>query len=176
MSLVAIYKHFSLSQHYNLKRFIIYTFVLLTSLQLIYAHALIQDIIRLKEVRTIEYIPKNKVLGIQITNAILQKESGGNCNAKGASGERGCFQFMPTTYKAYIKKYLGTTTLPMTFENEYNLMVTVNTLYLEKGYTPYQVALLHNQGHMGKCSKGINKYGVKFDSCSYAQSIASSIK
>jgi len=82
---------------------------------------------------------------------------------------------MPSTWEAYIRKYKGTTTLPMTFENEYNVMVLANTKLLEK-YTPYQVALIHNQGHAGKCRKGVNKHGVKYDSCAYAQKVLAMVK
>jgi len=106
--------------------------------------------------------------------AMLKLETGGNCKAKGGSGERGCFQFLPSTWKQYIKQYKGTTTLPMTFENEFDVMVTVNTKLLEK-HTVYQVALIHNQGNAGKCKKGINKHGVKYDSCAYAQKVVAMI-
>lgn len=155
-------------------RIIIYTAVfLLVLLQ----SMILTEVHRINEIEIVipEYQSKNKVLGIQITQAILKKETGGNCKAKGGSGEVGCFQFLPSTWKEYIKKYKGTTTLPMTFENEFDVMVTANTKFLEK-YTPYQVALIHNQGHAGKCRKGINKHGVKYDSCAYAQSIVAMLK
>lgn len=116
------------------------------------------------------FISQNQIKGIKITDAILKLETGGKCKQKGASGELGCFQFMPSTWKSYIKIYKGTTTLPMTFENEYEVMTIHNTKMLEK-YTPYQVALIHNQGHVGKCRSGINKYGVKYDSCAYANKV-----
>lgn len=64
----------------------------------------------------------------------------------------------------------------MTFENEYDVMVTANTQFVDKGYTPYQIALIHNQGHVGKCRKGVNKLGVPYNSCDYAQKIASVVK
>ena len=39
---------------------------------------------------------------------------------------------------------------------------------LEKGLTIKEIALKHNGGEQAtKCSQGVNKYGVKYDSCAY---------
>lgn len=126
-----------------------------------------------------EFTPlvKSKVLGtsIQLTKAIIQVETGGK-PMRGLSGEHGIAQFLPATWLNYQKKYLATTTLKMTPENEFKVLVAVNEHYLEKGYTPYQLALLHNQGHFGKCKSGINKHGIKYDSCAYAKKVVAHIK
>jgi len=134
----------------------------------------IKDINSYKQVKTIPYV-KNKVKGIQITKAIIQLETGGK-PVKGLSGEHGVAQFLPSTWRNYTKTYLATTTLPLTPENEFEVLTLKNIDLLNKGYTPYQIALVHNQGHPGKCSKGVNKLGVPFNSCDYAKKVVSMIR
>ncbi len=41
--------------------------------------------------------------------------------------------------------------------------------WLRNGLTVEQIALMWNQGNLGKCSSGVNKKGVKFDSCKYSR-------
>jgi hypothetical protein len=41
--------------------------------------------------------------------------------------------------------------------------------WLEKGLTDRQIFLIWNQGNYGPCKSGINKYGVAYDSCAYAE-------
>lgn len=116
---------------------------------------------------------KYQILGIsyKIADAIEFKESGGNCAVSGKSGEKGCFQFMPQTWKAVTEEFNATGT-PMTADNE-KLLATLKIDQLAKaGDSPYQIGLYWNSGHIGKCSKGINKEGIKYDSCSYAQEIS----
>lgn len=155
-------------------RIIIYTavflLVLLQSMILTEIHR-INNI----EVAIPEYQSKNKVLGIQITRAIIEVETGGK-SVKGKSGESGVAQFLPSTWNAYVKKYMATTTLPLTPENEFEVLTRHNTYMLDKGYTPYQTILVHNQGSTGKCRRGTNKYGVKYDSCAYAQKVLAMVK
>lgn len=118
----------------------------------------------------------NEVLGIKIVNAIKQIETRGRCDRKGLSGERGCFQFLISTFRNYQKTYLGTTTLPLTPQNEQLVMETKVRQMLEKGFTPSQIFLEHNTGRTGGgCTKGINKYGVPYDSCTYVKSLLSLI-
>lgn len=113
----------------------------------------------------------NQVLGISMAIAIKEKETLGNYYAKGKSGEIGAYQYMPKTYIALTKKYYGSTTIEATPEVQDTLAQKELTSLFDKGYSIYQVALIWNQGHPGKCSKGINKYGAKFNSCDYAESI-----
>jgi hypothetical protein len=163
-------------------KYLITILTILVALQILLINNELKKIHSLYEFTPVEFTPlnktkakKNKVLGVQITQAIIKVETGGKAKP-GLSGEHGVAQFLPATWKNYQKKYLATTTLPMTPENEFMVLSVVNQHYLDKGYTPYQVALLHNQGHFGKCKSGVNKHGVKYDSCSYAKKVVANIK
>lgn len=137
------------------------------------------DIVQLSEIQRLDYTPKTKVLGIsyKITEALYIKESGAGRNCgRGKSGEIGCFQYLKSTWEARSIKHLGKI-VPQTKENE-ELVTLLHVDYLtRKGYTPYQVALEHNQGDGKKpCRKGISKLNVPYNSCEYAQSIQSMVK
>jgi hypothetical protein len=160
-------------------KYLITILTILVALQILLINNELKKIHSLYEFKPVEFTPleknKNKILGIQITKAIIKVETGGRARP-GLSGENGVAQFLPSTWLNYQKKYLATTTLPMTPENEFMVLSAVNTHYLEKGYTPYQLALLHNQGHFGQCKSGVNKHGVRYDSCSYAKKVVANIK
>ncbi len=47
--------------------------------------------------------------------------------------------------------------------------------WLEEGYTPRDVAAIWNQGHPGKCSSGVNKHGVAYNSCEYINKVLAQI-
>ena len=47
--------------------------------------------------------------------------------------------------------------------------------WLADGYTVSDIPLLWNQGHAGKCSSGVNKLGVAFNSCAYRQAVLARI-
>lgn len=87
--------------------------------------------------------------------------------ASGASGEKSCYQFMPKTYAGYSKEVLGYIA-PLTPVNaEYVTTMKVQE-WLEEGRTKEQILLAWNAGENAKkCKKGINKHGVKYDSCAY---------
>lgn len=40
--------------------------------------------------------------------------------------------------------------------------------WLQEGLTERQIFLIWNQGNPGQCVRGVNKYGVPYDSCKYA--------
>ena len=105
-----------------------------------------------------------------IANAIKQVESGGDYNAKGASGENGAYQFMPATWSAWAKQWLGNANAPMTPENQDLVARRQIQSWLDKGYTAEQVALMWNGGEP-KRKSGVNKYGVKYDSGAYADKV-----
>lgn len=112
----------------------------------------------------------------KLAQAIKHVESGGNYQVKGASGEIGAFQFLPSTYKYLSIKHLGTTT-PMTPENQERVAVASIYALLEAGHDEHGVAKYWNTGRAtGKCSNGINKHGVRYDSCSYIQKVVSVYK
>jgi soluble lytic murein transglycosylase-like protein len=126
-----------------------------------------------------EFTPlvKNQVKGIsiKIADAIKQVETGGNYNARGLSGEKGAYQFMPSTYNSLSKKYFGEI-LPMTPDNQRKVALAVIDDMVNKGYTKEQIALYWNSGQTKRCSSGVNRWGVKFDSCAYVQKVVAHIK
>ena len=92
-----------------------------------------------------------------------------NCDKKGLSGEIGCYQFMPKTWKDDSKKYLGYEARPSFINQQYVTAHKVQ-VWLDKGYATYQIGLLYNGGEV-KEKKGVNKYGVKYDSGAYAKKL-----
>jgi muramidase (phage lysozyme) len=110
-----------------------------------------------------------------ITNAIKAVESGGNYNAKGASGEFGAYQFMPNTWKQWAGEFLGDPNAKPTPQNQdYVANAKVNSL-IQQGYTPEQIALIWNGGTPVRKS-GVNKFGVKYDSGAYADKVLATLR
>lgn len=106
--------------------------------------------------------------------AIEEKETGGNRNAKGLSGEIGSLQFMPSTFKSLSIKYFGEALEPTPINQD---LVAVKYLQelVAQGLTDYEIALNWNAG----CTcerKGINQYGVPYDSGAYANNVVALIK
>jgi muramidase (phage lysozyme) len=124
-------------------------------------------------------IPPPKVSGgaataSTIAAAIKKVESGGNYNAKGASGEFGAYQFMPSTWTSWAGKYLGNPNAPMTQANQDKVAMAKITDLLNQGYNAEQIALIWNGG-TPQVKKGVNQYGVAYDSGAYARKVLSSI-
>lgn len=61
--------------------------------------------------------------------------------------------------------------LPFTPTNETYVALRKVQAWLDQGYSERQIALIWNQGSTGECRKGVNKHGVEYDSCSYAQRV-----
>lgn len=106
----------------------------------------------------------------KIAQAIKQVESGGNYNAKGASGEGGAYQFMPSTWKSWAGQYLGNANAPMTAANQDKVATAKIQDLLSQGYNAQQIALIWNGGEP-VVKKGVNSKGVAYDSGAYARSI-----
>ena len=119
-------------------------------------------------------VRKLSPLTYKVVTALKILESNGNYALEGKSGEYGAYQFLPRTFHNYQKIYMGTTT-SMTPEYQDEVAELYVNDMVEKGYSVYQIGLIHNQGHIGKCIKGINQYGVKYDSCWYAQKLQSMV-
>ena len=105
-----------------------------------------------------------------IANAIKKVESSGNYQAKGGSGENGAYQFMPATWKEWAGKYLGNPNAPMTQQNQDKVATSKINDLLNQGYGPKEIALIWNGGQP-KEKKGVNKYGVAYDSGAYANKV-----
>lgn len=108
----------------------------------------------------------------KIADAIYEVE--GRCNLKGQSGEYGCYQYLPSTWRAYSTTVAGEV-LPQTHANERTVTVGMIKLWLADDISDRGIFLLWNQGSAtgwgpGKkdCYKGVNSHGVAYDSCSYA--------
>lgn len=108
----------------------------------------------------------------KIADAIYQVE--GRCTLKGQSGEYGCYQYLPSTWRAYSTTVAGKV-LPQTHDNERAVTVGMISLWLAEGISDRGIFLTWNQGSAvgwgpGKkdCYKGVNSHGVAYDSCSYA--------
>lgn len=105
-----------------------------------------------------------------IANAIKTVESGGNYNAKGASGEIGAYQFMGSTWKQWAKEFLGDANAQPTPQNQDAVAQAKIESLLQQGKTPEEIALIWNAGTAVRRS-GVNKYGVKYDSGAYADKV-----
>lgn len=106
----------------------------------------------------------------RIANAIKKVESGGDYNARGASGETGAYQFMPATWKQWAGEFLGDPNAPQTPQNQDRVALARIDSWLAEGRTPEQIALLWNSGSTTP-RKGVNSYGVPYDSGAYAKKV-----
>lgn len=155
-----------------MKTTIILIACLLLSFQLFTIQSVIKDIEALQQVKEVPYTPKNKVLGIQIANAIKTVESGGNYKAKGKSGEYGAYQMMPSTYKSLSKDCLGEVVEP-TPENQRAIVECTIVKLLDEGKNKKEIVQWWNSGSFTRCGKGVNSKGVKYDCPSYVQKVLS---
>ena len=117
-----------------------------------------------------------------IANAIKQVESGGNYEAKGASGELGAYQFMPSTWDSWSREYaksaLGVDTpLSMSKQNQDNVAEFKIQQWLNQGLTPQQIAAKWNSGsEIGWETKvGVNSQGVKYDVPTYVNKVINAL-
>lgn len=118
----------------------------------------------------IDEVPKLERQARLITQTIAEKETAGtlDCSLKGLSGETGCFQYMPGTWRGYSLEVYGEV-LPQTPERAQHVTYTKVLAWLEEGYSPRDIFLTWNQGNRGPCIRGTNDLGVEYDSCSYAE-------
>lgn len=103
---------------------------------------------------------------MRIADAIVQVETGGKCSAIGKTGERGCFQFMPGTWRYWSTHVLGYVAEQTPITERYVALHKIQ-YHLNQGYNEAELFLIWNQGNAGPCSSGVNSAGVRYDSCSY---------
>lgn len=115
-----------------------------------------------------------------LAKAIRQVESRGNPSVQGASGEKGAYQFMPETWKAWSRKHLGREVpleqadLPTQNEVAYKQIKE----WKDKGFNPGQIASMWNAGegkpdaYLDPNFSGTNAQGVKFNTAEYAKKVA----
>lgn len=113
--------------------------------------------------------PATSTLASDITKTIAILETGGtlDCSRTGLSGEKGCHQFLPSTWAAYSLEVFGYVAEQTPAAAEHVTLTKVQR-WLDEGLTPRQIFLIWNQGHPGQCKAGVNRYGVPYDSCAYA--------
>lgn len=115
---------------------------------------------------------------VNLTKAIRQTESGGNFQAKGASGEYGAYQFTPDTWNGKASKYGVNVPLNQATPEQQNEVAYKQIAeWKNQGYNVGQIASMWNAGP-GKPNAylegnaGINKYGVSYDTAAYATKVA----
>jgi soluble lytic murein transglycosylase-like protein len=114
---------------------------------------------------------------INLAKAIAKHESGGNYKAKGGSGEFGAYQFMPSTWKSWAKKYLGDANAKMDKINQNKVAYYRILDWKNQGYNPGQIASLWNSGSANWQGKmGVNKYGIKYNVPKYVENVYSLFK
>lgn len=119
-----------------------------------------------KEIET----AKQKQHAALLADAIYATE--GRCGS-GQSGERGCFQYLPSTWRAYSIEVTGKV-IPQTAENERMVTEAMIFSWKKEGMTDRGVFLTWNQGSATgwgggtDCYKGVNDHGVAYNSCDYA--------
>jgi len=113
-----------------------------------------------------------------LAKAIRKTETGSSANPytqKGASGEFGAYQFMPTTYKNLAKKHLGDENAPMTVENQNKIAYSEIKALKDAGKTPAQIASIWNSGKADAyktATTGVNSMGVKYDVPGYVAKVS----
>lgn len=105
-----------------------------------------------------------------IAQAIITTETGGSfkCHLSGASGEKSCFQFMPSTFRGYAKEVLGYVP-ELTDENAEKVALLKIEKWLEEDLEPSEIFLIWNTGRNRKCSSGYNSAGTYYNSCEYVK-------
>lgn len=102
----------------------------------------------------------------------MLNETGGDPNCedlKGLSGEITCMQFMPKTYAGYSKETVGRH-IPPTKTNAMYVSALKIEKWIREGKSDRDIMLMWNAGtNAKKCSKGVNKYKVKYNSCAYVE-------
>lgn len=110
---------------------------------------------------------------INLAKAIRQTESGGDFNAKGASGESGAYQWMPDTWKAHAGTVLGNPNAEMSPSNQNAVAYATIKGWKDKGLNPAQIAAKWNSGsEVGwENKRGVNSAGVAYDVPKYVASV-----
>ena len=110
---------------------------------------------------------------VAMSKAIIQHESGGNFNAKGASGENGSAQWMPATWSAQAKQVLGDSNAQMTPANQKAVLYSIIKQDKDSGLNPAQIAAKWNSGQPDGWENkiGTNSMGVKYNVPAYVKSV-----
>lgn len=114
---------------------------------------------------------------ITLAKAIREVESGHNFEARGASGERGAYQFMPGTWRDWARDFLGDENAEMTPENQNKVAYYKIESLRNQRYSPKEIASIWNSGSPKWAGKiGVNKLGVRFDVPAYVNKVIGEYK
>ncbi len=80
---------------------------------------------------------------------------------------------MPATWNGHSKEVLGYVA-PVTYTNEVYVTSHIIQKWIDSGLNDYQIGLKYNGGEV-KAKKGINKFGVRYDSGAYAKKLVINI-
>lgn len=113
-----------------------------------------------------------------LVKAIGEAETGGHkdpYNAKGASGEFGRYQFMPSTWKMWAKEKLGNENAPMSIENQNKVAYSKIKEWKDQGLNPAQIASKWNSGGADTYKTGgvgVNSLGVSYNVPEYVRKVS----
>lgn len=79
-------------------------------------------------------------------------------------------QYLPSTWAAH-SRIVYDEVREQTPERERYVATFIIQQWIDEGYNAKQIALMWNQGHPGQCRAGVNRHGVAYDSCTYAQHV-----
>lgn len=114
---------------------------------------------------------------VNLAKAVRTVESGGNYDARGASGEHGAYQWMPGNYEAGAKKY-GIDPKDKSPINQDKVAYNTIKEWKDQGLTPAQIAAKWNSGSSTGWEKkvGTNKQGVKYDVPAYVGNVINAFR
>jgi len=110
-----------------------------------------------------------------MADAIVSVETGGKCAQKGATGEWGCFQFMPGTWIEASHRFLGYVAEQTPATERYVALLKIQS-YFKQGHDEDNIARIWNQGNAGPCVIGTNSSGVDYNSCAYEKKVLAMLR
>lgn len=79
---------------------------------------------------------------------------------------------MPTTWSDHVTRVYGEWKPRDSYARERYVVTTIVSEWVQEGYTAAQIGLMWNAGERAtKCSSGINRHGVPFDSCKHVNKV-----
>jgi hypothetical protein len=81
---------------------------------------------------------------------------------------------MPASWSSWAGQYLGNPNAPMTPENQDKVAEAHIQDLLNQGYNSKQIALIWNGGQPIE-KRGVNKFGVRYDSGAYANKVLANL-
>lgn len=77
---------------------------------------------------------------------------------------------MPRTWEMFSKEVYGEVREQTNVRERYVAYKMIEK-WLDQGLSAHAIALRWNAGGATKCSSGVNKYGVEYDSCAYTEKV-----